>query len=153
MRYDRILLPTDLSRFGELAAMEALEHLKPKGTLRLVHVVQPQYTMTGALDAVIPIYDAVLTRKRMDMAAQHLAGLAKRLGKGVESRVLAGASPAPVIAAEARRFRATLLVVSTRGRGQLGQVLFGSVAQKLMQLYPGPLLLLRPARSTGKKRL
>ncbi len=55
MRYDRILVPTDLSRFGELAAREALEHIHVRGVLRLVHVVEPQYTVVGTLDGAVPV--------------------------------------------------------------------------------------------------
>jgi nucleotide-binding universal stress UspA family protein len=147
MRYDRILVPTDRSRYGELAAREALEHLKAGGKLRLMHVMPVEYSIIGTMDGAIPVYDPVLTKKKLAAARAELEALARKLGKRVEAKVLVGAEPADHLAREARRFKAQLLVMATHGRGGLARVLFGSVAQKLLRLLRGPVLLVRPGRS------
>jgi len=146
MKYDRILVPTDLSRFSELAVKEALEHLRPSGRVNLVHVAEPQYAVVGTLESAGPIYDEGLTIQHLEKARRHLKKLAAKLGPRVKFQVLRGPRPAVLLAKEARRFKAQLLVLSTHGRSGLSRMLFGSVAQKLLTLHHGPVLMLRPGR-------
>jgi nucleotide-binding universal stress UspA family protein len=146
MQYDRILVPTDLSRFSDLAVKEALEHLRPRGRLYLVHVAEPQYAVVATLESAAPLYDESLTRRHLKKAQQHLSHLAAKLGPRVSFKILPGNSAALGLAAEARRFKAQMVVLSTHGRSGLTRLLFGSVAQRLLTLYHGPVLMFRPGR-------
>jgi nucleotide-binding universal stress UspA family protein len=57
--------------------------------------------------------------------------------------LVADADAAEAILAEAEREPATLVVMSTHGRGGLGRLVFGSVAQAVLQRSSVPLLLIR----------
>jgi nucleotide-binding universal stress UspA family protein len=146
MLYDRILVPTDLSPYSDRAVKEALEHLRPRGRLCLVHVAEPQYAVLGILESAAPVYDEALTQRQLLRAQRHLRALAAKLGPRAQFRVLRGIRPAALLAAEARRFKAQLVVLATHGRGGLNRLLFGSMAQKLLALYRGPVLMFRPGR-------
>jgi nucleotide-binding universal stress UspA family protein len=60
----------------------------------------------------------------------------------VDTALLEG-SPAPRLAAEAKREDIWLVVVGHRGRGSVERVLLGSVADRLAQLSPKPVLVVR----------
>ena len=148
MKAQRILVPSDLSSYSEQAARAALAHLRSKGRLTLLHVSEPRYTVVGGLDSAVPVYDEKLTRDHEERGRKALERLAKKLGPRARALVLRGTQPAPLLAAFARRHRADLVVLSTHGRGGLGRLLFGSVAQKLLTLYKGPVIMLRPGKGS-----
>lgn len=150
MRYRKILVPTDLSLAGKWAALEALEHLKPGGELRLVHVCQPEFVVTLYADGNLPLYDPRLTRLKLARATAQVAREAKALGPRVKPKVISAANPAVALVAEALRFKAQVLVLSTHGRSGWDRFMFGSVAQKILRLYDGPVLMLRPAQRSLK---
>jgi nucleotide-binding universal stress UspA family protein len=62
--------------------------------------------------------------------------------------LVADADAAEAILAEAEREPATLVVMSTHGRGGLGRLVFGSVAQAVLQRSSVPLLLIRVSNHT-----
>jgi nucleotide-binding universal stress UspA family protein len=146
MKYARILVPTDLSKYSVLAAKEAMEHLRPGGHLRLLYIAEPQYVMAGGPEGAGLVYDQALTAAHEAKARKQLHALAAALGRQSGYKILRGYGPAPLIAAEAKRFKAGLILLSTHGRGGIDRMLFGSVAQKLLRLHKGPVLMLRPGR-------
>ncbi|HLV26488.1 MAG TPA: universal stress protein, partial [Gemmatimonadales bacterium] len=77
-------------------------------------------------------------------------------GVSVEARVLSGV-PADAVLGEAGAFDASLLVLTSRGRGGVNRAVLGSVADRVIRRSEVPVLLVRPAtpaddddRSTGK---
>lgn len=78
-------------------------------------------------------------------ARTYLAGQAQRLtGRGLTlDTTLPDAGAAEAILAEAQREPDTVVVMSTHGRGGLGRLVFGSVAQEVLQNCHAPLLLIR----------
>jgi nucleotide-binding universal stress UspA family protein len=56
----------------------------------------------------------------------------------------AAGGPAHVIAELARRSQADMIVMGTRGRGQVAGLLLGSVTQRLLHLGPCPVLAVPP---------
>jgi len=80
------------------------------------------------------------------MAREYIGHLANRLeaeGLGVQTAVIEG-DPASVIVAYAEQHPAvSTIVMSTHGRSGLNLLMFGSVAEKVLQASPVPLLLTR----------
>ena len=64
-------------------------------------------------------------------------------GLDVENHFIEGEA-AEVIFATAKATRANLIVMSTEGRGGLGRVLYGSVADDVLRRVPVPVLLVSP---------
>jgi nucleotide-binding universal stress UspA family protein len=61
--------------------------------------------------------------------------------------ILSHGEPAREIVAQVTRRQAGLLCLSTAGRGAMGRLLFGAVAQKLIGALPVPTLIVRAAPS------
>src|SRR5687768_17089214 len=80
------------------------------------------------------------------MAREYIGHLANRLeaeGLGVQTAVIQG-DPASVIVAYAEQHpTVSTIVMSTHGRSGLNLLMFGSVAEKVLQASPVPLLLTR----------
>ena len=73
-------------------------------------------------------------------------------GLRVTSRAVAG-SPSTAIAAVAHEEDADLIAMATHGRGGLGRLIMGSVADATLQETTVPVMLVRPsaARPTGPR--
>jgi nucleotide-binding universal stress UspA family protein len=85
---------------------------------------------------------------------RHARALSER-GVEVETRivdVLYSGSPAGAILEVAREAPDTVVVMSTHGRGGLGRVIFGSTAQKVLELSPVPILMIRAAERGRRGR-
>jgi nucleotide-binding universal stress UspA family protein len=69
----------------------------------------------------------------------------------VESRVRRG-NPAEEIVAAARESGADLIAMSTHGRGGLGRLVFGSVAQAVLRHVDMPVFLMRATEAKVARR-
>ncbi len=137
----RVLVATDFSRPSEAAVREVAERPWPPGTLvRLIAVVEP-------LDfAANRVFVDRYVKKKTASAEQSLrdsAGALEKRGLTV-STILVPGSPRTEIAAQAKRWKADLVVVGSRGRGALQRVLLGSVAQAVVRRAPCSVEVVRP---------
>ncbi len=138
--YEQIVVPLDGSEFAEHALPPALEIARRAGgRVRLMTVCD-----TGS--AVPEVVESAPSPAAG--AEEYLAGLLERIAAGgqveVEAEVLSG----PVVESireEVRRTVASLVVLSTHGRGPLSRIWMGSVADRLVRRAPCPLLLVRPS--------
>ncbi len=140
-----ILVPLDGSSFAESALPLAASLAKRDGAaLQIVRVHEP---IAGDYLHRRETFEAVLDLDLMEDARKHLESIVKRLsdetGVLAESVVLKG-PVSEAIARHAAESRADLLVLTTQGRGPLGRMWFGSVADALVRESPIPVLLLRP---------
>jgi nucleotide-binding universal stress UspA family protein len=71
-----------------------------------------------------------------------VAGRLREQGLSVQTRALVAARPAKVILKEARE--GTVIALATHGRGGIPRVALGSVADKVIQAAPGPVMVYRP---------
>jgi nucleotide-binding universal stress UspA family protein len=109
-------------------------------TLRIVHVAPAVCTQAD---------------ERRIAKVKALTRSLRRHGIDASLHVVRGAlgSPAPHIAEVARRSRAGLLIVGTRGRSPVISAVAGSVAQRLLAEAPCPVLVLPAAHAaTGARR-
>lgn len=98
-------------------------------------------------DATPAVWDALLAIARAE--AQRAERRLRRRWPDAEV-VVSDAPPVPGIIARARRLRARVIVLGSRGLGAVGRLLLGSVSQRVVQRAPTSVLVVRgrarPAR-------
>lgn len=142
-RPTRILVALDGSRESEASLPAARSAAAEWGAeIVLLHVIEPLW---AAADSAVAEWQA----KETEATQRRLRELADGLGReGIRTRVLLShGEPAREIVAQAVRRRAGLLCLSTAGRGAMGRLLFGAVAQKLVGALPVPTMVVRAAPS------
>jgi nucleotide-binding universal stress UspA family protein len=88
-------------------------------------------------------------RSMIAVAHESVAADLNQAGVTVESRTLSGKSDRAIVA-EAKRFRADLIVVGARGQGSIAATLLGSVSRTVVENAPCPVLV---ARGTASGRV
>lgn len=140
----RLLWATDLSPVSERAWWYALALADAFGAgVMLLHVVPPSdlpwvgeppvATPGSWLEQYLAPLDRELERRQQQ---------AEELGLSARRKVLVGV-PAECIGAEAQAEEADLIIVGTRGRTGLAQVLLGSVAEAVIRQAPCPVLAVK----------
>lgn len=142
LKIKQILVPIDFSECSKKGLRYAIalarEH---KAAITLAYVV-PGVSMLGEYGG---IDYASLLKEMRESAERELATVAVDEIRGVvasDQAVRAG-SPATEIVALAKSLPADLIVVSTHGRTGLKHVLLGSVAERVVQTAPCPVLVVR----------
>jgi nucleotide-binding universal stress UspA family protein len=139
----RILVPTDFSECSDAALKYARALNETFGaTLHLLHVVQDPYTQPWAAEAFPTPLGEMLVQWETQ-ARQRLATLlpeGDRTGAVIATIV---GSPFYEIVRYATEQQIDLIVIGTHGRGPLGHMLLGSVAEKVVRKAPCPVLTVR----------
>jgi nucleotide-binding universal stress UspA family protein len=148
--YSRILVATDGSATSDLAIEQAARLAKDqRAQLRIVHVIEQSrlafaaagpvaVDLEGVLDALRKSGRAALDRGRAIAEKQGIQAEAAIVGDdAVDDRV------AIVLADEARRWKADLIVLGTHGRRGINHLLMGSVAEAVARVAPAHVLLVR----------
>lgn len=139
--FAKILVPLDGSALAELALPTAVALAKLTGAeISFVHAVEASGGLPGAdkTDAEVEVVregevylDGIVQRLRSEPVRVHPA-------------VWYG-SPVFAITEAARIARADLIVMATHGRGGLGRLVLGSVADAVLRRTSVPILLVRAA--------
>ena len=145
---DHVLVPLDGSPLAEQVLAPALALGAPGET---------RYTLlrvTAAPPSAMPVDETFTTtdeqaamRTARAEAEAYLARIAERLrgaGHRVETTTVADHDPARAILRAARTLDASLVAVSTHGRGGIARLRLGSVADKLVRGGSRPTLVLHP---------
>jgi nucleotide-binding universal stress UspA family protein len=143
MRIRVVMVPLDGSAFAEAAlSLGATLARRAGATLRLV-LVHGTVGATGGEAAAAQV-------ALQDSEREYLRATASRLDPGgalvPEVDLLEGA-PGPALAAAAASLKADLVVMATHGRGAVGRVWLGSVADYLLRHLHIPVLLVRPGET------
>jgi nucleotide-binding universal stress UspA family protein len=145
----RILVGVDGSAASDSALTEALELARSHGAqVRIVHVVDSPYSYPDVLYGQVPP-DLEALRRAWREAGQKVldqaAAMAQRAGVPTESALLESDARrlSSVIAEEAQRWGADLVVVGTHGRRGLERLILGSVAEGVARTAPVSVLLVR----------
>ena len=151
--YKRALVPLDGSSVAETIIPFILDIAGPLDMeVVLLRVVEPIPPMVIEGSRHIEVED--VEARRTD-AEEYLAPIAVQLqnkGVRVESRVRRG-NPAEEIVAAARKSGADLIAMSTHGRGGLGRLVFGSVAQAVLRHVDMPMFLMRATETQVARRV
>jgi nucleotide-binding universal stress UspA family protein len=142
IRLKTILVPTDFSECSEAAVKYGYALAEAFGaTLHLLNVVQDPYTVPWAAEGfAAPIGDLLA-----DWQAHAKRRLADSVPAGAPKTVVTTqvGSPHPEIVRYATRHEIDLIVLGTHGRGPLGHMLLGSVAERVVRTAPCPVLTVR----------
>lgn len=152
--FARILVPLDGSELAEAAFGPAVAMARLwSASLTLVRIVQPVLLAT---DPALPLpssYDAELTDMERTAAQRYLEQKAEELrqqGVPASSRTLLGGATAATLLDLLRQGTFGLVVLATHGRGGLGRLALGSVADTLVRAADVPVLVVRPSPQHGK---
>ena len=144
IRIKNILVPTDLSEYSRYALPYAVEFARSyDATLHMVHIIEPLWGASHALYAEFPgpVGDNLESLKASN--AQSLEELAAEVKEvPVQTQVLVG-PPHVQIVRYGRDKAIDLIVLATHGRTGLSHVLIGSVAEKVVQMAPCPVLTIK----------
>ncbi len=147
----RVLVPVDLSPLSYQAVDVARGLGGPECRIRVFHAVPSAEAMVvyGGDLALVPVYDQALAHQLIAKARREIAERIAGIQGPLDHEVVEARQPEEAIAQAAAHFGADLVVMTTHGRGGLSRLLSGSVAQKVLHAYHGPVLLLRPRRRSG----
>lgn len=143
--FDKILMPTDGSDLSLAAAQRAVELARIAGAPLLLTYVQEPYPYSGiGAASSTGLNEHLAQGHRLASAAfDRVRSLAESQGVTVETAVLEGRDPAEEIVAAARSSGADQIVMASRGRTGAARVLLGSVAGKVIELSPVPVLVVK----------
>lgn len=156
-----VVIPIDDGSVSEEIIADALAVAGPEATYHLVHVVVPvrwlpppsafEVVTAGSADAADAV-DSADTAERLsakrDAAVRHVAAVAERLrahGVQVRTHIPVHQSPAEAILAYAHECGASLIAMTSHGRGATARLLIGSVADKVVRGATVPVLVRVPA--------
>lgn len=140
MKLGKILVPLDGSNLAELALAKALDVAQSSGdpTLMLLRAAEASaWPGTDPTDEQIRV-----VREAEDYLAGVQAALVKRGAHKIQTSVWYG-PPASAIVEAAEVSHVDLIVMSTHGRGGLGRLIMGSVADAVLRGTSTPILLVR----------
>jgi len=144
--YEKILVPLDGSALAERAIRHAQEIAR--GTRSEILLLQAvNFPMPVVPEAVL-VPDAKWLDEAKKEAARYLDGIAAPLREaGMRVRtILDERPPADAILHVATREEVDLIVMSTHGRGGLGRMLMGSVAERVFHATSRTVMLVKPER-------
>jgi nucleotide-binding universal stress UspA family protein len=149
--FDRVLVPLDGSPFSEEGLERAVDVFGGGLTMHLLRVVEiPTIPAAGLADGGLALnyglIDEYMDATRED-AGTYLAAMSQKLtgeGHTVTVEVRQGIVADEVQKAAAEQ-QSDVIAMATHGRGGLGRIFLGSVAQRVLQEADRPLLLTKPA--------
>ncbi len=151
--YQRIIVPVDGSETSNHALATAIGLAKEsKGRLLVVHVVEELAYLTGYDQ--FGGYGGDLIKIMRETGIGILAkAVESARAEGVEVEQMLydqlGERLPEVVAQEAKRWNADLIVVGTHGRRGVGRILLGSGAEHIVRMAPVPVLVIRSARTAS----
>src|SRR3990170_1633771 len=158
--FETILVPLDGSELAEAARATGVERQAKFGSrLLLLRAVEPLsrrlaqppaiFESPAAAAANVELLEKMTAAEREE-AQTYLEALRPRLERGgrVEALVMEGEAAEAVVSAAAAR-GADLVVMSSHGRGGLGRLVFGSVADAVLRQSGVPVLLIRRQEREG----
>jgi nucleotide-binding universal stress UspA family protein len=143
---EKILLAVDMSDHARKAVPAAAELARAGGgSVHVLHVRELHYPVPPTVVGDSP-----------EEAQQLVDGVVAELeqaGVGADGvvRQITGGSPAAAILEQARETGAGMVVLGSRGLSDLGGLLLGSVAHKVIQLSSCPVLVVRDEESLRQR--
>ncbi|MES2017913.1 MAG: universal stress protein [Pseudomonadota bacterium] len=146
--YQKILITTDGSAVSRHTACAGVEFARQMGAQVLALYVAPTYQYPVAVEIIPPTYpseDEYEARMRQ-VGAEHTDAIvraAQEARLGVEAMTAFSDSPAAKIVAVAEAQQCDLIFMGSHGRSGWGQLLLGSVTNKVLSHTTRPVLVHR----------
>jgi nucleotide-binding universal stress UspA family protein len=138
--YKRILFPLDFSETAPLVAGHAaIMASRFQAELHLLHVVP------GYEHHAFASYEKVMHEIKQDSLAQMESFAARHLSGIKTLNHVASGHTGRGILSYARDHDISLIIMGTHGRSGLGQLVFGSVAQRVVQSSKVPVMTVNPS--------
>ncbi len=144
-----ILVAVDLSGDSRQALLWACDYAEKSGApVQILHVLHDpaeapgKYSRNNGADTLAPMMDTaerMLAAFMTDVRADHI-GLESLAT--AETKIVEGL-PAPTIVEVAKRIGARMVVVGSRGHSGLPKLMFGSNSQRVAQLSPVPVTVVK----------
>jgi universal stress protein A len=149
MAIRKILVPTDFSDCSEAALEYGRRMAEAFGaSLHLLHVVQDPYTQPWAAEAFPAPLGDLLAEWEVQARNRMVSSLSEAERASVTIATQIG-SPFLEIVRYAQEQQIDLIVIGTHGRGPIGHMLLGSVAEKVVRKAPCPVLTVRHPQREG----
>jgi nucleotide-binding universal stress UspA family protein len=141
MAFTRILIAVENSEIGVHATTAGLELASALGAeVAFIHVIAAALSDDGWM----PVASAELAQPPDHAITEVLERLAGRVSVPDEApKFVPVGDPVELIVGAAREWRADLVAIGSHGRGGLGRVLLGSVAEGVTRHAPCPVLVVR----------
>jgi len=152
--YKRILVPVDGSRTSMLGLQEAIRLAKSgKAKLRLIHVVDESAVLQGSVYSFGATDILSILKKGGEEVLKRSLALAGKHGLKAEAKLVESFTGrvADVIAGDAKKWRADLIVMGTHGRRGFNHMVLGSEAELVVRSSPAPVLLVRDSPPAKRK--
>lgn len=147
--YERILVPIDGSETSSAGLQEAIRLAKLTGSqLRLLHAVDEMpFVMSAEGYSAISADVLALLHEAGEQILQNGRTLVRESGLAVDTVLFDSLSGrlCDLVAEEARKWHADLIVLGTHGRRGVGRLLMGSDAEQIVRSAPVSVLLVRVA--------
>jgi nucleotide-binding universal stress UspA family protein len=148
--YKKILVPIDGSHPSKRGLSEAIRLAKHhKARLRLIHVVDV-FIVTPSLESGRYVDEIQKSFREVGSRLLNTAeALVRKHGLTVDSVMfeIVGGRAAEIIVAQAKKWRADIIVIGTHGRRGVSRLVMGSDAEEVVRTSPVPVLLVRTIRS------
>jgi len=137
--FRRILVPIDFSPVAAKLVEQASNLVADGGVVHLLHVVE---WVPRVVDGAFTGYpETKQVREIHAQSERRLAELGRSLTAKVEVEVAEGDAAPTILEVASKGF--DLVVLATKARGGFGQLLLGSVAEKVLHRATVPLLIVR----------
>jgi len=129
----KILLPTDFSPSSEAAMRLAREHF-PEAERCLLHVLDPKRIANE-------LASPVSSKDERDAMEREILEQLRAVARPDEAAVVRVGTAVETILAQAEGWGADLIVMGTHGRTGVAHFMNGSVAERVVRLARGPVLI------------
>lgn len=147
--YERILVPIDGSETSSAGLQEAIRLAKLTGSqLRLLHAVDEMpFVMSAEGYSAISADVLALLHEAGEQILQNGRTLVRESGLAVDTVLFDSLSGrlCDLVAEEARKWHADVIVLGTHGRRGVGRLLMGGDAEQIVRSAPVSVLLVRVA--------
>ncbi|MEO8225364.1 MAG: universal stress protein [Gammaproteobacteria bacterium] len=149
--FRNILVPTDGSHASVTGALRAVPLARLVAASITVVYVQDIYPYTGVGQTNATGFEnyMAVARAQATRAFDHISDEAKRAGVAIKTLIVEDAQAARGIVNAAQSCVADLIVMGSRGRTGVARLVLGSVATKVLELSPVPVMVVKSAPAAG----
>ena len=133
-----VLVPVDFSELSYSAIAPASEYVEDLSSLKIIHVLSPLHPADPAA-----MWNTLSDLDRMNKVKDFLQDKLKEMGyEKLEINIAIG-NPSAEIVKYAQETETDLIVMPSHGHKGIGQLLLGSVAERVVRLASCPVLILK----------